>query len=413
MATVGALSTALGTINFGLFIKPMGNQLGIGRTSFGSAMTARLLTGAVASPFVGRLIDRYGSRILLAVAATITGIALFTLGHITQAWQMVALFAITGVIGLGGPASLVTTVPVAKWFVQKRGRAIGMLFIGLPIGGIIFLPLTQFLIDSVGWRNAWAFLAAMGAGTIIPLSLILVRRQPEDMGLLPDGASPTGVGPTSEPSRQRTGQLNAVEEDSWTLQEAVRSSTYWRLVFAFGLGMLSVSSVGLHRIPDFMDRGLDPGMVALATAMDTVALGITTFVLGFVVERVPVRFIGVLAYVFFGTATFLTIIADSHPLLFLAMGTFGLGAGSQMLTQNYLWASYFGRRHLGSIRGAVLPITLLFGGIGAPLAGYVRDNTGSYTSIWSVAIGLMALSATIIAFTPPPQRKPGVADRLP
>ena len=118
------------------------------------------------------------------------------------------------------------------------------------------------------------------------------------------------------------------------------------------------------------------------------------------------RFIAVLAYGSFATATFLTIIADSHLMLFLAMGTFGVGAGGQMLTQNYLWASYFGRQHLGSIRGAVLPVTLLIGGFGAPLAGYVRDSVGSYVPMWSVAMGLMVIVACILALTPPPKRRP-------
>ena len=402
----GAFSTGLGTINFGLFIKPMGDQLGIGRASFGWALTARLMVGAAASPVVGRLIDRFGSRVLLAAAAAITGAALFGLAQITQAWQLVMLFSVTGIVGLGGPAALATTVPVAKWFVRRRGRAIGLLFMGIPVGGIIFLPLTQFLLDSVGWRSAWMILAALGAGIIIPVSLLLVRRQPEDMGLLPDGASPLTDAPAFESQEKQTSVSSPLEEDSWTLGEAVRSFTYWRLVFAFGLGMLAVSSVGLHRIPDFMDRGLDPRLVALATALDTVALGVTTFVLGFVVERVPVRFIAVLAYGSFATATFLTIIADSHLMLFLAMGTFGVGAGGQMLTQNYLWASYFGRQHLGSIRGAVLPVTLLIGGFGAPLAGYVRDSVGSYVPMWSVARGLMVIVACIFALTPPPKRRP-------
>ncbi len=402
----GAFSTGLGTINFGLFIKPMGDQLGIGRASFGWALTARLMVGAAASPVVGRLIDRFGSRVLLAAAAAITGAALFGLAQITQAWQLVMLFSVTGIVGLGGPAALATTVPVAKWFVRRRGRAIGLLFMGIPVGGIIFLPLTQFLLDSVGWRSAWMILAALGAGIIIPVSLLLVRRQPEDMGLLPDGASPLTDAPAFESQEKQTSVSSPLEEDSWTLGEAVRSFTYWRLVFVFGLGMLAVSSVGLHRIPDFMDRGLDPRLVALATALDTVALGVTTFVLGFVVERVPVRFIAVLAYGSFATATFLTIIADSHLMLFLAMGTFGVGAGGQMLTQNYLWASYFGRQHLGSIRGAVLPVTLLIGGFGAPLAGYVRDSVGSYVPMWSVARGLMVIVACIFALTPPPKRRP-------
>ncbi len=90
--------------------------------------------------------------------------------------------------------------------------------------------------------------------------------------------------------------------------------------------------------------------------------------------------------------------------MFASMISFGLGIGVMMLMQNYLWAEYFGRGHLGSIRGAVTPITLIFGGAGPPLAGYVRDATGSYTEVWLVSIGLMILGALVMAVTPPPER---------
>jgi cyanate permease len=80
-----------------------------------------------------------------------------------------------------------------------------------------------------------------------------------------------------------------------------------------------------------------------------------------------------------------------------------------MLMQNYLWAEYFGRRYQGSIRGAVTPITLLFGAAGPPLAGYVRDVTGSYEPVWYVAVGLMVLGALAVGTTPPPRRPAGAA----
>jgi cyanate permease len=90
--------------------------------------------------------------------------------------------------------------------------------------------------------------------------------------------------------------------------------------------------------------------------------------------------------------------------MFASMITFGFGIGAGMLMQNYLWAEYFGRRHQGSIRGAVTPITLLFAAAGPPIAGYVRDVTGSYEPVWYVAVGLMVLGALAVGTTPPPRR---------
>ena len=100
-----------------------------------------------------------------------------------------------GLVGMSGPGALVTSVPVLKWFVRDRGRAIAFTSLGIPIGAVLFVPLTQILIDGVGWRMAWVVLAIIGVAVIVPLSAVFVRRQPEDMGLLPDGCpSPSVVG---------------------------------------------------------------------------------------------------------------------------------------------------------------------------------------------------------------------------
>jgi len=194
------------------------------------------------------------------------------------------------------------------------------------------------------------------------------------------------------------------DEYSWTRAEAIRTPTFWKLVFVFGLVMLAQNSIGVHRIPSFMDRGLDAHLISYATALDALAAGISTFVLGLLVHRIPSRYIGAVGFLLLAAASMLTILADTHALMFASMITFGFGIGAGILIQSYLWAEYFGRRHQGSIRGAVTPITLLFGGAGPPLAGYIRDAVGSYDPVWYVAIGLMVLGTLAVGTTPPPRR---------
>lgn len=393
MAAVGALSMALGNLNFGLFIKPMGDELGVGRATFGWVQTARSVASAATAPLVGNLIDRFGARTLLAGAAVTTGLALVALSSVTAGWQIVALFGLMGVVGMSGPGALVTTVPVTKWFVRKRARALSFMSLGTPVGGLVFVPLTQILIDGLGWRTAWVVLAALGAGVIVPLALVFVRREPEDMGLRPDG----------EAAPAEAAGVPILEERSWTRAEAVRTPTFWSLVFVFTLVQMAVSSVAVHRIPSFMDRGLDPQIISYATAFDAAAAGLSTFANGLLAQRIPARFIGAGGFLMLGVASLLTIKAADHATMFASMVSFGLGIGVLMLMQNLLWAEYFGRAHLGSIRGAVMPITLVGGGLGAPIAGYVRDATGDYTLVWLVATGMMVLGAGAIALTPPPR----------
>ena len=404
MASAGAVSMAMGSLNFGLFIKPMGDELGIGRAYFGWAQTARQVSSSVTSPTVGWLLDRHGSRILLPVAATITGCSLIALAFITREWHLVALFAVMGLVGLSGPGALVTSVPVLKWFIRRRGTAVAFVGLGIPVGALIFVPLTQYFIDIWGWRTAWIVLALLGIGIIVPLSLIFVRRQPEDMNLQPDGLPPR---PRPQTGAEASAESRGDPEVSWTSRDAMRTFPFWSLVVVFSMVALATGTVALHRIAAFMDRGLDPTLVALATAFDAVCAGVSTFAFGMLVRFVPVRVLGAVGFCFLGLASVMTIYADFLSLMFASMAVFGLGIGGMMFLQNYVWADYFGREYIGSIRGIVAPITLTLGGIGPPLAGYVRDWTGTYDPVWWAGVGLMFLAALVFLVTRAPNKAPG------
>ncbi|MDE2687042.1 MAG: MFS transporter [Chloroflexota bacterium] len=425
MATAGAVSMAMGSLNFGLFIKPMGDSLGIGRAWFGWAQTVRQIASALTSPAVGILIDRYGSRVMLPVAAIVTAGAMIGLSFMHEAVSaivgvgssfgmafasdtvaalfMVAMFTFMGLVGMSGPGALVTSVPVLKWFVRNRGRAISFMALGIPVGAMVFVPLTQTFIDMWGWERAWLMLAIIGASVIAPLAAIFVRRQPEDMGLLPDGDSMHG------PNEEDENKLNSGEsadEVSWTVREAMRSPVFWSLVAMFSMVSLATSTVALHRIPDFADRGFDTTLIALATSFDAVCAGAASFTFGILVSRIPVRILGTLGFAFLAIASVMTILAADDVTMFSSMAIFGLGIGGMMFLQNFIWADYFGREHVGAIRGFSMPINLILGAAGAPIAGYVYDATGTYNTVWWVGVALMSSSALLALFTPPPKRAP-------
>ena len=400
MAVSGAMSMAMGSLNFGLFIKPMGDDLGIGRAAFGWAHTARQGASSVTSPAVGWLLDRFGARVMLPVAAIMTGLSMVGLAHIGHAWQLVLLFAVMGLVGMSGPGALVTSVPVLKWFVADRGRAIAFMSVGIPVGALLFVPLTQYLIDSVGWQSAWIILAVMGMGVIVPLAAVFVRREPEDMGLRPDGAERV--------SADRRGAAAAggpPDEVSWSLSEAVRTVTLWKLVATFSLVSLAIGTVALHRIADFMDKGLDPTLISFATALDAVCAGVMTFMFGMLVRYVPARVLGATGFLMLTAASVMTIYADNLAIMFASMALFGLGIGGMMFLQNFIWADYFGRQNVGSIRGFVNPINLAVGGLGAPAAGYVRDILGTYDPAWWAGVALMAFAAALVVSTSAPSKR--------
>jgi len=392
MAVASAVSMGMGSLNFGLYIKPMGEQLGIGRASFGWASTFRSISSAATSPVIGRFLDNYGARWILAGSTIITGLCMIGLAYTREAWQLIVLFSVMGLVGMSGPGALTTSVPPSKWFIRNRGKALAVTAVGISLGALIFVPLTQVFIDKYTWSTSWIILAVVGIVIVVPLSVIFVRRQPEDMGLLPDGDLQTDSSTMED--------LN--DEYSWTLQQAVKTKSMWFLTIAFSILSLGILTLALHRIPAFMDRGLDPTLVSLATAFDAVCAGAGSFAGGMLVRRLQPKIIGASAFLMLALASVMSIYAYGFWLMFWSMALFGLGIGINSFTQNYIWADYFGRGNLGSIRGFVMPITLFMGSFGAPAAGYVLDITGSYDPAWWVGVGLMLLGAFVFILADKP-----------
>ncbi len=394
-----AIATSLGAVNLGLFINPMGHDIGMSRSMFGWAQTSRQTAGAVASPIIGRLLDRFGARIMLPFAIVSASIAVILVSFSTHAWQVLSIFALMGLMGLGGGAQLLTSVPISKWFVRKRGRAMALAGLGTTLGVAAFTPWTGFLITEVGWREAWRIIGVTAIVIVVPLSWIFIKRQPEDVGLQPDGDAAV------EMTKNDAAAKRFNQEISWTFKEAVRTPTFWRLTATFSIISLGQFTVGLHRIPSFVDKGIDPKVVSYAISAEAITAAGSMMVMGFLYERFQPRIMGSIGIVIIATSVFFTMIADSIPLMFLATLTFGLGVGGNLLMQNNVWADYFGRRYIGSIRGSVMPFMLFFSGIGSPIAGYVFDATGSYNPMWRVSIGLMLFGAFLLVLTPKPIRK--------
>ncbi len=173
--------TGMGGVNLGLFVPPMKDDLGFGQTVFGLAQTARLVGFSVTGWLVGRYLDRFGARLPLIVAGLIMGFSVAAVSLIDAGWQMVVLFLIGGMTGLQGQgANLYSTVPIARWFQRKRGKAFSLTFLGISVGIFVLSPLSQFLIDNVGWRDTWLIMAVMGTIVTILVAVLIIRRQPDD-----------------------------------------------------------------------------------------------------------------------------------------------------------------------------------------------------------------------------------------
>ena len=394
---VNFVTQCAGTLNMGLFVIPMCTELGISRGLFGWLSTSRALSGSVSGFFLGRILDRFGPRILIALSALITGLCLFGMGAATQVYHLFLSFSLIGFAGLvSAGGGFLTGVSVAKWFVRRRPMALALVTLGLGLGSVTFLPVTQFFIDGFGWRRTWFFMAIIFMAVIIPSALVFLRRQPEDMGLLPDG-DPVTVAET-----ESAGSLS-VDEPVWSMPEALRTRAFWLLTASMLMSSFGMGG-SLHRIPYWVELGFEPRIVSFCFSADAIGATVMIIFSGFLLNRFPARFVLAGAFASFAVAFSLMLVASTTLHLVISTVLFGLGVGTNMVCQTFLWASYYGRVFLGTIRGVTVAPVLLGVALGTPTVGYIYDFTGSYNLAWEILIGLYLLALLVMLFAKPPSK---------
>ncbi|MCY4583029.1 MAG: MFS transporter [Chloroflexi bacterium] len=401
LCVFGAIGVGLAGANFALFIVPMSDELGWSSSTFGWAFFLRFLMILAAGPLIGRLIDLRGPRLPVVGALLVAGGAVLWLSRVAAVWELMAAFMLIGLVGMGRANDLQAGAPVAKWFMRRRGLAMGIALAGTPLGVAVYYPLTQWLIDGVGWRGALVALSVSGIAVAAPLGLLL-RRQPEDVGLLPDGDTPSsGAGPGSARAASRAAD-NA--ERSLTRREAMRTRRFWLMLGGFTAMTYGLSTLTIFRVPHFVERGLDPTLVAAAIAVDAVIAVAASVLLGRMLDRAPLRAVLVGGIAVGAFCAVGLLLAGSVFWLFAAHIFYALGFQSTHVAQNVMWADHFGRRHQGDLRGFTIPVTVGIGALAFPVTGYLRDAAGTYAPAWFASIAALVVAAALLLAVPAARR---------
>ncbi len=394
VASVSNLGLApLTPLVFSFFVKPMSEDLGWSLSAMSIAYSIRYLAGGLASPFLGRLVDRHGSRWLGVVAGLIGTGALIGFSAVHDLWVFYLLWGIVGICGIGGGpgAHLLTMVPVAKWFVASRGRAMAVTGGAVALGAAISIPIARWLIDAHGWRTAWFVFALAFFVLTVPLFALFMRRAPEDFGLQPPQPGTASFG-----SAKATASAPAPEVH-WTAGEAMRTRTLWQVLIAFSLIGFSMSGMVIYRTAFWEDVGIEPNLLAFSTALDPFMVVIAGLAFGVFAERIGPQRLGLLAAGGYGLAMLPMIFATDSAAVVLAHNfMLGFFSGPYMATHNTIWPAYFGRRFLGSIQGIAIPFTIFWVAIGGPVYGLFLDAGVNPRIMWTVSLVLCAIAAFLL-----------------
>ena len=397
---VNIASSPLNAGVFSFFVAPMSDDLGWSRGALSWAFTWRLVVAGLSAPLLGAMIDRFGPRILGAIAGTIAGLTLLGFANVHSLWAFYAFAALSGLSGFGAPSGqLLTTVPVAKWFVVNRGRALSIATVGLPLGTAILLPVTQLLIDDIGWRETWAIGGIFVMSLTVPACLIFLRKDPESMGLHADGIDPSA--PIREGLVERE---TLVTDEDWTVRQVLHSRTLWIILASMALTSLVLPGTVVYRVAFWTDVGIPAGTVAFATALDPLTVTFSTLAFGFLAERVPTRYLGFIGGSGVGVAMLFMVFAQDALWMLLAYNiTWGLTIGAYITVNNIIWPNYYGTRFLGTIRGIVFPVSVATAAISAPFYAALLDLAPDERYVWGVTSVAFLLAGLLLLIAKPPR----------
>lgn len=366
--TFGSFMTLPGqTAGVSVFFDPITADLGISRTSASIAYAMGTLAGILPAPVIGRWIDRRGPRLTATIIADGLALACTLMAAVQTAMMLLIGFALLRGAAIGG-LSLVSQQVVNLWFVRRRGIAAAAASLGLAAGSMTFPKLIDSLISLYGWRGAYLALAGLVALTIVPVAAALFRDRPEKYGLSTDA----GLPPTTQDLR---------EEPSFTRKQALRTGVFWLLCAAGFLTNAIGTALLLNHFSIMRTAGIAHSDALLLLSLLAGVQAVATLGTGFLVDRHEPRHLVPLAMFMLALATALPAFSSGVAISVLYALSLGGAYGSQQAINAAGYAQYFGRDHLGAIRGA----SFVFGIAGAafgplPFAASV-DWAGSYAAV--------------------------------
>jgi sugar phosphate permease len=410
---VGILVNIAGTFAFSstlsIFLKPITEELNVSRGAFSLIRTFEIGVAALIVPLLGPWIDRHGGRGVLVLGVLMEGTGLLLSSLVQSFWQFVFVRCSLVIAGEALLGSWVINVTIAQWFVRKRGRAMGIANLGTGLAKLGIPLIAASLFALIGWRGTWAVFGIVAPLLVIAPALIFIRRRPEDMGLRPDGDPPhqkfdkspaTSAPPSSAQSR------NLRPERSWTRAEALRVPTFWLLVVTFGIASVGIAGLNLHIFSYVTDIGYSP--LIAASFMSTIALTQlgSTLVWGVFADRFDIRKVSCIQFLIQGIGLIMAISSRQIHFTYVGFFLYGTGLAGSFVLREVIWANFFGRTSLGTVRGLSLFFSHLFAASGAPFFGFLHDRMGSYDLSFTIFSCALFTSAFLILLATPPQRPP-------
>lgn len=370
------------TIAFGVFFTPLLVDFEWSRTTLSGAQSLALFISGLLSILIGRLSDRFGPRMVMSVGAFFFGLGLLLMSGLNHIWQLFLFYGVIFGIGLS-VVDVISLSITARWFVRRRGIMTGIVKVGTGAGQLVIPLVASLLIAGYGWQISYVII---GAAAMVLLMFIgqFLRRDPTQMGLLPDGNN-----------ELQTQGPNLAETGFYT-HEALRTRQFWTICFAFLTTMFCLLMIMVHVVPHAIDIGISSATAAgiLSTIGGISMLG--RFITGVAIDRIGNRLSMIICLILLILALLWLQLAGELWMLYLFAIVYGFSHGGLYTVISPIVAEYFGIRSHGVIFGIVVFSSMVGGAIGPVIAGNIFDTTGSYGLAFWICTSVSALALVII-----------------
>jgi len=390
--------------SFSLFMNYFVSDFGWSRTFVSSLYSGATLVSGGLMFFVGRLVDRTGSRFVAVLSAIVLGIACMLLSFVASPVMLFVGFFLARLTGKGS-LDLSSKTLAPNWFLSRRALAIMLVGLGGTLGGMIFPLLNSYLITAFGWRVAYRLLAGGLWLVYVPITLIFLINRPEDAGLMPaareravslsntDDAEAT-VGDVSE---QASCGSAGLEEPVFRQSQAIRTSAFWILTYVVFQSSLVGTGIVLHFVSMLELRGFSMTFAAAIMGIKPLVGLVTTVLAGLVLDRIRKLHVVLAVSCFMQVVSFLLLaFLQSAAMAYLYAIIGGMAGGIGIICIGVLNPNLFGRRYLGGILGVTAALNVIGSAIGPIIFGAAFDWLGGYREI-IILSSLLPLLAGVLS----------------
>jgi sugar phosphate permease len=406
-----AMMAGLGA-TFPIFLKPLSEEFEWSLVALSGAISVNMLVGGLVTPFWGNWTDRSGARVVVIVAAVMTGTCFLMLSRISALWHVYTLFIIEAAF-VAGMSLIPISTTISQWFHIKRGMAMGITLSGEGLGGLIMAPLCNYLVVHTGWRNAYLLIAAIVWITVIPIAALVLRRRPEDLGLLPYGKTELPPPKPDADKREESppGENTQTSGEGLNLKQAAGTLSFWMIATAFFLPMMAFIGITTHFVLIGEDAGMSSQQAALCLGLIAAFSIIGRFGFGYAADHFSVRGVFTFCYTVETLGVFMLLATPmlGGKALYAFVLVYGLTFGGGFALAPLIVGECFGLKALGTIFGVLAIAGTLGGAFGPTLSGLIRDAAGSYMPafiIYSIALVIATIAISRARSALPAEKPP-------